>query len=117
MYTIEVLKPLGEEAAVRLKNLGYKNIHLHIGDGYKGWLEYSPYDAIIVTAAPEEVPQILINQLKEGGRLIIPIGTFVQELVRITRIKDEIKKEKLIPVRFVPMVKNSTSNNLQIKFT
>lgn len=117
VYSIEVLKPLGEEAAVRLKNLGYKNIHLHIGDGYKGWPEYSPYDAIIVTAAPEEVPQILINQLKEGGRLIIPIGTFVQELVRITRIKDEIKKEKLMPVRFVHMVKNSTSNNLQIKFT
>jgi protein-L-isoaspartate(D-aspartate) O-methyltransferase len=105
VYSIEVLKPLGEEAAVRLNKLGYKNIHLRIGDGYKGWPENSPFDAIIVTAAPEKVPQILINQLKEGGRLIIPIGMFVQELIRITRIKDKIKKENLMPVRFVPMVK------------
>jgi protein-L-isoaspartate(D-aspartate) O-methyltransferase len=105
VYSIEVLKPLGEEAAIRLKKLGYKNIHLRIGDGYKGWPENSPFDAIIVTAAPEDVPQALIDQLKEGGRLIIPVGTFVQELIRITRIKDKIKKENLMPVRFVPMVK------------
>jgi protein-L-isoaspartate(D-aspartate) O-methyltransferase len=105
VYSIEVLKPLGEEAEMRLNKLGYKNIHLRIGDGYKGWTENSPFDAIIVTAAPEEVPQTLINQLKEGGRLIIPIGRFVQELIRITRIKDKIKKENLMPVRFVPMVK------------
>ena len=105
VYSIEVLKPLGEEAKMRLNKLGYKNIHLRIGDGYKGWTENSPFDAIIVTAAPEEVPQTLINQLKEGGRLIIPIGRFVQELIRITRIKDKIKKENLMPVRFVPMVK------------
>lgn len=105
VYSIELLKSLGEEAAVRLNKLGYKNIHLLIGDGYQGWPENAPFDAIIVTAAPEEIPQIFINQLKEGGRLIIPIGTFAQKLVRITRLKNKIKKENLMSVRFVPMVK------------
>ena len=111
VYSIELLKPLGEDAAMRLKKLGYKNIHLRIGDGYKGWSEAAPFDAIIVTASPEEVPQALIEQLKEGGRLIIPLGdSFSQELLRITRIKEGIKKESLLPVRFVPMVKAPSTN-------
>ena len=105
VYSIEVVKPLGEHAAKLLKQLGYNNICVRIGDGYQGWREVAPFDAIIVTAAPEEIPQQLIEQLKDGGRLIIPVGVLSQELMRITRTKQGIKKENLLPVRFVPMVK------------
>jgi len=112
VYTIEVVKSLGQSAEKKLEELGYKNIHVRIGDGYKGWPEEAPFDAIIVTAAPEEIPTILVKQLNEGGRLIIPIGKFNQELMRITRAKDGIKTEKLMPVRFVPMVKKRNNDSI-----
>ena len=104
VYTIEILKPLAEEAQRRLKKLGYHHIFVKQGDGYQGWLEFAPYDAIIVTAAPPEIPPKLIEQLTTGGRLIVPVGATYQELLRITKTQEGIKQERLLSVRFVPMV-------------
>lgn len=103
-YTIEIVEALAESAKDTLKKLGYKNIHVRAGDGYKGWKEHAPFDAIIITAAPEEVPEELIKQLKIGGRMVLPVGTDYQELVLIKKLKDKIEKEVIIPVRFVPMI-------------
>ncbi len=75
VYTIEIVKPLGKRAAATLQRLGYKNVHVKIGDGYQGWPEHAPFDAIIVTCAPDHVPRPLIEQTKEGGRIIIPVGS------------------------------------------
>ncbi len=105
VYSVEILKPLAESSRARLQELGYENIRVKWGDGYLGWQEFAPYDAIIVTAAPEEVPAALVEQLKPGGRLVIPVGTFFQELKVITREKDGVKEESIIPVRFVPMIR------------
>jgi len=104
VYSIEIVAPLGEEAKKRLKDLKYSNVEVKIGDGYQGWSKYAPFDAVIVTAAPSHIPQPLIDQLKVGGRLIIPVGERYQELIRLTKTKEgKVKKEKLLPVRFVPM--------------
>jgi len=103
VYTIEILKPLGEQAQRTLADLGYKNVHVRIGDGYKGWPEAAPFDAIIVTAAPEHIPEPLKDQLKIGGRMIIPVGAFVQDLILLTKTADGFTKKNLAPVRFVPM--------------
>jgi len=103
VYTIEIIEPLGESAAKLLKDLGYNNVHIKIGDGYSGWPEHAPYNAILITAAAEKVPQPLIDQLALHGRLIMPLGdTFQQELIRITRTETGLKQESLGPVRFVP---------------
>lgn len=107
VYTIEILEPLAESAEERLAELGYENVHVKYGDGYQGWPEFAPFDAIIVTAAPDQIPQKLIEQLKVGGRMVLPVGTFYQELKLITRTEDGIREERLIPVRFVPMVKGN----------
>lgn len=104
VYSIEIIPELTEEAKRRLNGPRYKNVIVRCGDGYMGWEEEAPFDAIIVTAAPPEVPERLVEQLKEGGRMVIPVGTFSQDLYLITRTKDGVKKESLIPVRFVPMV-------------
>ncbi len=104
VYTIEILQPLAESAKARLAELGYKNVSVKWGDGYKGWPEYAPFDAIIVTAAPSEIPQELVNQLKTGGRMVVPIGSVFQELYLIVRTESGITKKSLLPVRFVPMV-------------
>ena len=104
VYSIEILEVLGKVADGRLKGLGYTNIHLRVGDGYRGWPEVAPFDAIIVTAAPPEIPKALLDQLKVGGRLIVPVGTGEQTLVRIRRTKDGYSRQNLLPVRFVPMV-------------
>jgi len=104
VYTIEIVRALGEEAEVLLKELGYTNITVKIGDGYKGWPEYALFDAIMVTAAPPEMPTELIEHLRIGGKMIIPLGTGIQELYVITRTKEGYDKEMLLPVRFVPMV-------------
>ena len=104
VYSIEIVEPLGKEARERLIELGYKNVEVRIGDGYKGWPEEAPFDVIIVTAAPEEVPQALVDQLADGGRMVLPVGTHYQELYVLTREGEEIHKEKLANVRFVPMV-------------
>ena len=104
VYSIEILKPLAEEAGKRLKALGYKNIEVRHGDGYRGWPEHAPFDVIIVAAAPPEVPPPLVEQLSPGGRLVLPVGRFFQQLVVIEKDKDgTVRRKPNIPVRFVPM--------------
>jgi len=105
VFTIEIVPELGNEATERLATLGYKNVVVRIGDGYKGWPEKAPFDAIVVTAAPEKIPEQLVRQLKVGGRMILPVGpSGRQELIRITRTAEGTRREKLMDVRFVPMV-------------
>ena len=104
VYSIEILKPLADSARARLEGMGYKNINVKCGDGYKGWPEYAPFDAIIVTAAPAKIPEELVNQLKVGGKMVLPVGSFFQELYLITRTDSGFDKKALLPVRFVPMV-------------
>ncbi|RKY67523.1 MAG: protein-L-isoaspartate O-methyltransferase [Candidatus Latescibacterota bacterium] len=105
VYTIEIIESLGRTAEERLKRLGYKNVKVRIGDGYLGWQEYAPFDAIIVTCAPEHIPQPLVEQLAEGGRMVIPVGEEdrIQTLFLLKKEEGEIRQKALIPVRFVPM--------------
>ena len=104
VYTIEIIEELARRAAADLKRLGYTNVQVRAGDGYKGWPDAAPFDAIIVTCAPERVPQPLTEQLKDGGRMIIPIGpTWNQELVLLRKQGDKLEKDSVLPVRFVPM--------------
>lgn len=106
VYSIEIVEVLGKRAERILTDLGYSNIHIKIGDGYKGWPEKAPFDAIIVTCAPEEIPQPLIEQLREGGRIIIPVGSAeaVQRLIVGIKKEGRIQTEEAMLVRFVPMV-------------
>lgn len=104
VYSIEIVEPLGKEAAARLKDLGYERVKLRIGDGYRGWPEAAPFDAIIVTAAPDHVPPALVEQLRKGGRMVLPVGRFAQDLLRLRRTAKGVVQENLLPVRFVPMV-------------
>ena len=111
VFSIEIVKNLVDRAELRLKNMGYKNVTIRWGDGYKGWPGEAPFDGIIVTAAPDKIPQLLIDQLKVGGRLVVPIGTHRQELKVITKDKDgTIQSKNIIPVRFVPMVHPKDGN-------
>ena len=103
VFSIEILKPLSDRASEQLSALGYKNVYVRCGDGYQGWSEHAPFDAIIVTAAPDHIPRPLKDQLKIGGRLIIPVGARYQELLRITRTEKGFEEKRLLPVRFVPM--------------
>ena len=103
VYTIEIVEPLAERARADLARLGYANVHVRAGDGYRGWPEQAPFDAIIVTAAPGHVPQPLVDQLAVGGRLVLPVGEWNQELLRIERDAKGLRQETLIGVRFVPM--------------
>jgi len=106
VYTIEIVEALGKQAQERFKTLGYSSIKVKIGDGYKGWTEHAPFDAIILTAAPPEIPQPLIDQLKAGGTLVAPVGrtSETQYLTKITKNADgEIRRQRKLPVRFVPM--------------
>jgi len=103
VYTIEIIPELSNQAQQVLKKMGYTNIQFMIGNGYYGWPEHAPFDAIIVTAAPEEIPEPLIQQLKVGGRMIIPVGDFFQELYLIRKEESGLKKERKLPVRFVPL--------------
>jgi protein-L-isoaspartate(D-aspartate) O-methyltransferase len=104
VYSIEIVKPLCLKARDVLRELAYKNIQIRCGDGYEGWPEEAPFDAIIVTAAPPKVPQTLIDQLANGGRLMIPVGKFMQNMMLIRKDQNGVvSKEKLIAVRFVPM--------------
>jgi len=104
VFTMEIVRNLSLKAEKVLKKLGYKNIYFRIGDGTLGWNEHAPYDAIIVTAAPAEVPQALREQLNISGRMIIPVGSTFQELVLVMREKKKFKEKKLLPVRFVPLI-------------
>ncbi len=110
VWSIEIVEPLGKEAAARLKDLGYERVKLRIGDGYRGWPEAAPFDAIMVTAAPDHVPPALVEQLGEGGRLVLPVGRFSQDLLRVRRTAKGIVQENLLPVRFVPMVGEAEKN-------
>jgi protein-L-isoaspartate(D-aspartate) O-methyltransferase len=103
VYTIEILEPLLEKAKKTLESLGYHNIRYKTGDGYKGWEEFSPFDAIIVTAAPDHIPQPLIDQLKINGRMVIPVGDLYQELLLIKKKEKGVDMKTITPVRFVPM--------------
>lgn len=104
VYTIEIISLLGNRADSLLKALKYQNISVRIGDGYQGWPEEAPFDAIIVTCSPSKVPQPLQDQLKEGGRMIIPVGeSYTQELVLVTKEKGKLKQQSRLPVLFVPM--------------
>ena len=103
VYTIEIIEPLARSAERVLNELGYGIIDVKIGDGYIGWEKCMPFDAIIVTCAPPHIPQPLLDQLKEGGRLVIPIEEYYQELKKITKTKGQVKSQNVIPVVFVPM--------------
>ncbi|MFZ4777656.1 MAG: protein-L-isoaspartate(D-aspartate) O-methyltransferase [Terrimicrobiaceae bacterium] len=106
VYTIELIEPLARKARETLTRLGYQNIHARSGDGYPGWPESAPYDAIIVTCAPENVPPKLVEQLREGGKLVVPVGPVggVQELVLLEKIEGKIQQRSVTGVRFVPML-------------
>ena len=112
LYSIEIVKTLTEMASKILKEMHYDNVTVKYGDGYKGWIEYAPYDAIIVTAAPEHIPQILIDQLKVGGRMVVPVGSKYQKLKVITKTNEgKFGEENIISVRFVPMIHSIKINH------
>jgi protein-L-isoaspartate(D-aspartate) O-methyltransferase len=106
VYTIEIVEPLGKNAEATLQRLNYKNVHVRVGDGYSGWPEHAPFDAIIVTCAPDHVPQQLTEQLKDGGRMVIPVGErFAQQLYLLEKRNGQLKESATLPVRFVPMAR------------
>jgi protein-L-isoaspartate(D-aspartate) O-methyltransferase len=107
VYTIEIVEPLAASARETLASLGYRNVHVRHGDGYQGWPEQAPFDGIIVTAAPDHVPQPLVDQLGVGGRLVIPVGgqREMQFMTVITKTTTGVTREETIPVRFVPLVR------------
>ncbi|MFL6543916.1 MAG: protein-L-isoaspartate(D-aspartate) O-methyltransferase, partial [Candidatus Udaeobacter sp.] len=114
VFTIEIVRPLAQRAATVLNALGYKNVLVKGGDGYKGWPEHAPFDSIIVTCAPERVPQPLIDQLKEGGRMIIPVGAkFAQELYLLEKKNGRLEQSAVLPVRFVPMAREAAERSDQ----
>jgi protein-L-isoaspartate(D-aspartate) O-methyltransferase len=109
VYTIEIIPALYESARQLLQNMGYENVHCRMGDGYQGWPEAAPFDGIIVTAAPQHIPSPLLEQLRKGGRMTIPVGDYYQELLLIEKSEDgELKQSSVIPVRFVPMTGEAT---------
>src|SRR5256886_14909095 len=109
VYSIEIIEPLAKQAEATLQRLGYKNVHVKVGDGYKGWLEHAPFDAVIVTCAPDHVPKPLIDQLKEGGRMIIPVGpALAQELYLLEKRNGQVRQSAVLEVRFVPMTRETS---------
>ena len=112
VYTLEINHNLTLEAALRFKKQGYKNIEVMCGDGYDGWPERAPFDGIVVTAAPDHVPRTLVQQLRVGAKMVIPVGGSEQELLLITRLSDgSYHREPRIPVRFVPMIRHAENKN------
>ena len=103
VYTIEIIPSLGDSARKLLQRLGFDNVAVRIGDGYAGWPSKAPFNAIMVTAAPNHVPPALVEQLAEGGHLVLPVGEYYQELLRLTKRDGRVQTESLLPVRFVPM--------------
>src|SRR5947208_13221097 len=108
IYSVEIVEPLAKNAEATLQRLGYKNVHVKIGNGYKGWPEHAPFDAIIVTCAPDKVPQPLTDQLKDGGRMVIPVGErFAQQLYLLEKKNGQLRESVTLPVRFVPMLREA----------
>ncbi len=103
VYSIEIIESLADSAKNRLAEMGYRNVRVRVGDGYIGWPEVAPFDAILVTCAPDHVPKPLLDQLKEGGRLVLPVGTYSQELKKIVKKAGKLESKDIIPVIFVPM--------------
>ncbi|MEO7822870.1 MAG: protein-L-isoaspartate O-methyltransferase, partial [Gemmatimonadaceae bacterium] len=103
VYTIEIIPELAEGARTILAELGYRNVDVRTGNGYLGWPEHAPFDAIVVTAAPDEVPQALVGQLAPGGKMVIPVGAASQDMMIIERTERGVIERRTIPVRFVPM--------------
>ena len=103
VYSVEILEPLASRAAATLRELGYIDVVVRAGDGYLGWPEAAPFDAIIVTAAPDHIPQPLVDQLKIGGRLVIPVGNYYQELLQCVKTPTGLLRKGILPVRFVPL--------------
>jgi len=103
VYTIEIIEQLARSAQSVLERLGYRNVFVRVGDGYRGWPEQAPFDAIIITAAPENIPDPLVEQLKPGGKMVLPLGRWNQELVVVTKEAAGIHRRAVLPVRFVPM--------------
>jgi protein-L-isoaspartate(D-aspartate) O-methyltransferase len=104
VYSVEIIEPLSQRAKMAFQEEGYQNIKVKIGDGYPGWKEFTPFDAIIVTCAPTNIPQPLVDQLGEGGKMIIPVGEHSSQVLYLLENRNgEIQKTKTLPVRFVPM--------------
>jgi protein-L-isoaspartate(D-aspartate) O-methyltransferase len=103
VYSMEIVAPVAQQAARRLGIMGYHNVKVRAGDGYQGWPDKAPFDAILLSAAPKEVPAPLLKQLKVGGRMVLPVGGFFQDLLVITKTADGIEKKNVIPVRLSPM--------------
>ncbi len=103
VYTIEIVPSLARQAEDRLTRMGYDNVSVRLGDGYRGWKEHAPFDAVIVTAAPDHIPPRLVEQLREGGRMVIPVGNANQHLTLLVKETNGVREERVIPVRFVPM--------------
>jgi protein-L-isoaspartate(D-aspartate) O-methyltransferase len=114
VYTLEIIPELGQRAEKDLKALGYDNVHVRVADGYNGWEEYAPFDAIVVTAAAkDDIPPALIRQLKNGGRMVIPVdvGGLSHDLVLVEKSGDRIKKTNVLPVRFVPFTRSNDNKD------
>lgn len=113
VFTIEIVAPLAKRATADLKRLNYTNVFVRTGDGYLGWPEHAPFDAVIVTCAPERIPQPLVDQLKGGGRMIIPVGPVsgVQELYLLEKREGKVQRTAVLPVRFVPMTGKSEQSS------
>ena len=106
VYTIEIIEPLARRAEADLKRLGYNNVKVHAGDGYQGWPEHAPFDAIIVTCAPDHIPQPLVEQLRDGGRMVIPVAALEnQQLYLLQKHGTKVEQQAVLPVRFVPMTR------------
>ncbi len=111
VYSVEIVEPLAKQAKATLRRLGYRNVQVKVGDGYQGWAEYAPYDAIVVTCAPDHVPQPLTQQLKEGGRMTIPVGPrLAQELYLLMKRNGRMQQAAIVDVRFVPMTRPRNRN-------
>jgi protein-L-isoaspartate(D-aspartate) O-methyltransferase len=106
VYTIEIVPELADQAKCLLDELGYKNIHTRFGDGYAGWRDAAPFDGVIVTAAPDHLPQPLVDQLAVGGRLAVPVGRFDQDLIVFTKTANGLREQSRLPVRFVPLTRS-----------